>query len=247
MIDPRWWPTIARDLGRRNEQRVGMVSGLDGGDRGGGRECLDRVRRFQLTLLSLRAAIFVLSCAAAGFAVACESGRPLPMPDASPSAPVASCSSPSPAAARASSPPPAAASMGQPCDDAHPCGGPFRCVEGDAGCCPAERACLRECCHEDELCNVYECYVPRLCGGKHAKCPEMTYCDDLGVARSECGRPGFLSDNGERCEYVGKASALFERMTAKGNRKEATGFCFPEMAPHRLGGIRWYERRRPMR
>ena len=94
---------------------------------------------------------------------------------------------------------------------------------------------------------MYECYIPRLCGGKHPKCPEMTYCEDLGAERSECGRPGFLSGNEEHCEYVGKVSALFERMMAKGNPKGAVGFCFPVMAPHRMGGIRWYDRRRLMR
>jgi hypothetical protein len=123
-----------------------------------------------------------------------------------------------------------------PCGDGA-CELDWECVDGR--CCPLLQACNTVCCSGDEYCNVTECYHPLLCGPGLPVCPEKTYCEDYEDGQRSCANIGHRRDNQEFCARM-DAGAQWLKAHSPGGPKPR-GTCFPEMAPHRMGTIRWYQ------
>lgn len=115
----------------------------------------------------------------------------------------------------------------------------WQCV--DARCCPFQQACQTVCCGGDEICNVYQCYRPLLCGPGLPACPEMTYCEDYEAGRRSCATFEHRRDNREFCARMDAGSEWLKAHAPPPGSPEPRGTCFPVMAPHRMGTIRWYQ------
>src|SRR5262249_4671341 len=123
------------------------------------------------------------------------------------------------------------------CGDAV-CGAEQQCVEGK--CCGLLQTCMDVCCRDEEQCNVYQCYRPLLCGPGLPACPQVTYCEDYEDGKRGCSDASHRRDNPEFCARMDAGAAWIAVHGSVASGKRATGICFPEMAPHRLGGIKWY-------
>ena len=114
----------------------------------------------------------------------------------------------------------------------------WQCVE--ARCCSFLQACQTVCCGEDEHCNVYQCYRPLLCGPGLPACPEKTYCEDYEEGRRSCANHEHRLANREFCARMDAGSEWLKAHGRSPGGPEARGTCFPVLAPHRMGVIRWY-------
>lgn len=184
----------------------------------------------------------VLLAVWAGLAVpACHARESDPPRQTRPDDPPAASQAPSLAPIDAS--PPAAAAPPDAGDAAcggQPCGAPAQCLDG--GCCGLLHACQGWdlCCPPDEHCNVYQCYRPLLCGPGFPACPELTYCEVYEDRARECADPSLRRNNEESCARMDQGLAWLAAHARSDAGPRARGVCFPEMAPHRLGGVRWY-------
>ncbi len=159
---------------------------------------------------------------------------------------VVACKAGGRATAQREAPPAASQVTREPSADVAPmqnpaCGGscisPDTCFDGK--CCSLLHTCIDGCCADDAMCNVYQCYRPIFCGPKLPKCPALTLCDDYVAGTAECSH--MSADAHERnAEYCARMAKGKKWLSAHARGSAATGTCLPEMAPHRLGQVRWY-------